>query len=608
MPVPTDSWGKIGSIASPSFSRDGTTIYHLRGTNPPGAGLPQVWAMDADGANPRQLSHHTEKVALLRRAPTDERLIWGIDAGGDERQQLWLLEPGGQPRPLTEAPAVIHEFGAWSPDGTRIAYAANARDETRFDIHIRDLATGADTRLVQGDGILTTPAWSPDGTRLLMLHDHSSTDERLFVLEVDGGGVVEVPRPGPTRFSAARWLEQGAAIGAITDLAVNGGGGEDFTRLCRIDPATGAATVLYAAPGRDVEAWALSPDGTLLATIENDRGYAVLKVGPPGGDRPALGGLPHGIVSDLAWAPDSSRLAFTAQGPTAPPGIWLWQAGTVRPIAQPDPKAELGIDPAQLVTPHLVEWTSFDGRHIPGWYALPKTPAPPGGHPAVVWVHGGPASQTRANFRPDIQMLLDQGFAVLMPNIRGSTGYGRAYMEADEFELRPDCLADLAAGRAWLAARPEIDATRIGIMGQSYGGWVVLAAITLQPELWHAAVDYYGIAEFNTLLERTGPWRSDHRAREYGFRGEHESVFAKISPLRHADHVRAPLLVLHGDRDPRVPKHESDLFVAAMEQRQRKVRYEEFTYAGHGFIRPEHRPRVYAAVAEHFRTHLTGAA
>jgi dipeptidyl aminopeptidase/acylaminoacyl peptidase len=126
--------------------------------------------------------------------------------------------------------------------------------------------------------------------------------------------------------------------------------------------------------------------------------------------------------------------------------------------------------------------------------------------------------------------------------------------------------------------------------------------------LWHAAVDYYGIAEFNTLLERTGPWRSDHRAREYGFRGEHEAVFAKISPLRHADHVRAPLLVLHGDRDPRVPKHESDLFVAAMEQRQRKVRYEEFTYAGHGFIRPEHRPRVYAAVAEHFRTHLTGAA
>ncbi|MBN8891094.1 MAG: S9 family peptidase [Rhodospirillales bacterium] len=603
MPVPTDAWTRIGAISSPAFSKDGKTLFHLRGTATPGTGLPQVWAMDADGANPRPLSAHNEKVGFLRRAPTDDRLIWGIDAGGDERQQFWLLEPGGAPRALTSAAEVIHEFGAWSPDGARIAFAANDRDETIFDIHVESLVTGERTRLLEGPGIVTVPSWSPDGGKLVMLHDHSSSDQRLFVLEVDGGGIVEVPRPGPTRFASMRWVEAGAAIAGLTDI-----GGEDFMRLCRIDPATGAATVLYAAPGRDVEAWSLSPDGTMLATIENDRGYAVLRAGPIGTDRPAVDGLPQGIVADLVWSPDNTRLACTAQGPAAPPGIWLWEAGAIRPLARPDPLADAGIDPASFVTPALVAWESFDGLRIPGWYAVPATPAPAAGYPAVVWVHGGPASQTRANFRADIQMLLDQGFAVLMPNIRGSTGYGRAYMEADELEKRPDCLHDLSAGRAWLAARAEIDASRIGIMGQSYGGWVVLAAVTLQPELWHAAVDYYGIAEFNTLLERTGPWRSDHRAREYGFRGEHEAVFEQISPLRHADHVRAPLLVLHGDRDPRVPMHESDLFVQAMEIRQKKVRYERFTYAGHGFIRPEHRPRVYAAVAEHFHTHLTGDA
>jgi dipeptidyl aminopeptidase/acylaminoacyl peptidase len=203
-----------------------------------------------------------------------------------------------------------------------------------------------------------------------------------------------------------------------------------------------------------------------------------------------------------------------------------------------------------------------------------------------------------------MQMLVSQGFAVLMPNIRGSTGYGRAYMEADEVGRRPDCLHDLAAAHAWLSARPEIDASRIGIMGQSYGGWAVLAAVTLQPELWKAAVDYYGIADFVTLLERTGPWRADHRAREYGFPGTDDALFDAISPLRHVDRVQAPLLVLHADRDPRVPMHESDQFVAAMEQRQKKVQYERFTYAGHGFIRPEHRRRVYAAVARHFNTWL----
>lgn len=603
MPVPTELWGQIGSITTPVFSKDGGTIYHLRGTRNPGAGLPQVWAMDADGGNARQLSHHAEKVAFLRRSPTDERLIWGIDAGGDERQQFWMLEPGGSPRALTSAAEVIHEFGAWSPDGTRIAFAANDRDETLFDIHIEDLATGSRTRLLEGPGIVKTPAWSPDGARLIMVHDHSSSDQRLFVLQVDGGGLVEVPRPGLTRFAGMRWVEAGAAIAGISDV-----GGHDFMRVCRIDPATGAATDIYVAPGRDVEGFALSPDGTLLATIENDRGYAVLKVGKLGEDRPAVAGLPEGVVADLAWSPDSTRLAFSAQGPTAPPGLYVWQDGAAKPAALVDPKAEPGIDPALFIAPTLVSWGTFDDLTIPGWYATPRGTAPKAGWPAVVWVHGGPASQTRANFRADIQMLLDQGFAVLMPNIRGSTGYGRAYMEADEFDKRPDCLKDLAAGHAWLAARPEIDAKRIGIMGQSYGGWVVLAAVTLQPELWDAAVCYYGIAEFNTLLERTGPWRSDHRAREYGFRGEHEAVFERISPLRHADHVRAPLLLLHGDRDPRVPMYESDQFNEAMELRQKKVRYEKFDYAGHGFIRPEHRPRVYASVAEHFHTYLTGDA
>jgi dipeptidyl aminopeptidase/acylaminoacyl peptidase len=342
----------------------------------------------------------------------------------------------------------------------------------------------------------------------------------------------------------------------------------------------------------------------MLATIENDRGYAVLRVGSINGERLPVAGLPSGIVADLAWAPDNSALAFTVQGPVTPPGIWLWRDGNAAELPCEDPMAASGIDRESLIEPVLVEWQSFDGLRIPGWFALPRGPAPEAGFPAVMWVHGGPAAQTRANFRPDIQMLLSQGFAVLMPNARGSTGYGRAYMEADEMEKRPDFLEDLAAGRAFLAAQPNIDAKRIGIMGQSYGGWAVLAAVTLQPDLWKAAVDYYGIADFVTLLERTGPWRRDHRAREYGFPETHDELFRKISPIHHIDKVVAPLLLLHGDRDPRVPMHESDQFSEALASRQKQVAYERFTYAGHGFIRPDHRCRVYASVAAHFREHL----
>ena len=201
-------------------------------------------------------------------------------------------------------------------------------------------------------------------------------------------------------------------------------------------------------------------------------------------------------------------------------------------------------------------------------------------------------------------MLLDHGYAVLLPNVRGSTGYGRAFMESNDIEKRPDALADLVAGHAWLAAQPGIDATRIGIMGQSYGGWTVLAAITQHPDLWRAAVDYYGIADFVTLLRDTGRWRADHRAREYGFSDANAALLARISPIHHVGKVTAPLLVCQGNRDLRVPMSESEQFVAAMEQHRKTVRYERFDYAGHGFIRPDHSRRVWQAVAAHFATHL----
>ena len=549
--------------------------------------------MDRDGGNARQLSFHDEKVAFVRRSPTDERLIWGIDAGGDELQQFWLLEPGAPARAITANPEAIHDFGAWSADGARIAFATNDRDARFHDICVLDLASGGRVRVYEGTGILAISAWKSDGAILVMLEDFSSTDQRVWLLDPRTGAARKIPAAAAARYSGVRFVPDGRLMG-LTDQA------SEFMRLCAIDGESGAVTPVFAPEGRDVEGWAVSPDGKMLATIENDRGYGVLRVGAMGGERAVVTGLPVGVVTELAWAPDSGSLAFTAQGPTSPSGLYVWEAGAAKAVSLPDPLEGSGIGGEALVDFGLVGWTSFDGASIPGWYAVPRTPAPEAGYPSVVWVHGGPASQTRANFRADMQLLLDQGFAVLMPNMRGSTGYGRAYLLADEVEKRPDMMADLAAGRAWLAGQPGIDPARIGIMGQSYGGWVVLAAVTMQPALWKAAVNYYGIADFVTLLDKTGPWRRDHRAREYGFPETDAELFSRISPIHQVENVVAPLLVLHGDRDPRVPMYESEQFVEAMEARQKRVRYERFEYAGHGFIRPEHRSRVYRAVAEHF--------
>ena len=574
----------ISAASSPCFSCDGRTLFHLRG-----AGLPQLWALDLDSDSAQQLTFHDEKVALLRRAPGDDRLIYGIDAGGDERQQLWLWEDGHS-RPLTDAPDVIHGLGAWSPDGNRISLTANDRNEAHFDFLIMDLATGECIRLFPGTHEATAAAWHPSGDRMIAMLDKNSGDQRPMVLHVDGG-VQTIPRAAPARYASLRWTPDGMALMGLTDA------GRDDMALCRIDPASGDATPVFAPPGRDVEAWALAPSSGLLATIENDRGYALLRVGPADGERPVVDGLPPGVVADPAWSPDGAALAIVVASPTEPPGLWLWRDGAARPLWQPECAV-----PVQ--TFDLVEWESIDGQRIPGWLALPAGPAPAAGHPAVVWVHGGPAAQTRAGFRPDTQALLAQGYAVLMPNVRGSTGYGRAAMRSDDREHRLLSVHDLAAGGRWLAAHPSIDSARIAVMGQSYGGYMVLAAITEHPELWRAAIDFYGIADFATLLASTGPWRRAHRAAEYGDPVRHRALFDRISPLRHVDRIRAPLLVLHGTRDPRVAINESDQLVAALQARDKPVQYEVFEYAGHGFIRPDDRRRVHSAVAAHLARYL----
>jgi dipeptidyl aminopeptidase/acylaminoacyl peptidase len=590
MSVRPELYAAIGAAASPSFTRDGRTLLHLRGS-----GLAQLWSLDLDTGAEQQLTHHDEKVALIRRSPVDDRVIYGIDRGGDERQQLWLVDPAAPaPRPLTDDPSVIHEWGGWSPDGTRIAFAANSHDPAHFDVFVQDLASGARDCVYRGQGIVTVAGFRSDGAALALLFDRGQGDQVLSVLDLATGAATPFPQPQPTAWQSVRWASAGRTLLGLTDH-----GGADFLRLCQLDPDSGAVEVVYGATDRDVEAWALSPAAAQLATIENDRGYSILRIGAPDGERTVVAGLPCGTSSDLAFSADGSALAFVTAAPTEPASLWLWRDGAAQRIWRPEPSME----PESFVDFELVGWQGEDGLAVPGWLALPSGPVPPNGHKAVIWVHGGPASQTRPNFRPDMQFLLALGYAVLLPNVRGGTGYGRRSTESDDGVKRPAAVADLAQARHWLAAHSAIDAGRIAVMGQSYGGYMVNAAVTAYPDLWKAAICYYGIADFVTTLEGTGPWRRNHRAAEYADPSDPD-LFNRLSPLHRVDQVRVPMLVAHGVRDPRVPIGESEQLVAALRERQRPVTYLTFDYAGHGFIRPDDRRIVYAAVADFLAAHL----
>ncbi|MDQ1080108.1 prolyl oligopeptidase family serine peptidase [Pseudoroseomonas cervicalis] len=572
----------------PAFAGDGR-LYVLHDAG----GSAQVWEVPAGGGAPRQRTHHADAVAFVAGLP-DGGAIFGRDGAGDERIQLYHLPPAGEARPLTEAPHVIHGWGALSPDGRRIAYTANARHPAHTDAWVMDLATGTASCVAEVEGPHELLAWAPDGASLLLATAPRTFESTLLRVALDGAAPPAdvTPHDGDARHLNPRWKRDGSAFWLLTD--------RDGDFLSVAIQAPGAAPRPLYAPPFDVEKLEPSPDHSLLAVVVNEGGYSRLRLLDA-----ATGAVlqepihPEGVITKLSWSPDGATLAFDLMGFRFPSSIWL---------ARPGVAAATPLDAAPP-PPGLHSWTSIafpthDGRQIPGFLALPSGEQPEKGWPVLVWVHGGPAMQALPNWRPDLQAFLALGIAVLVPNVRGSTGYGRAYAALDDREKRLDSVADLAAAHAFLAAHPSLDGSRIGIMGQSYGGWMVLAATTEYPELWACGVDFYGIASWKTFFEKTGPWRIGHRAAEYGDPVRDAALLQRLSPLNRADRIACPLLVAQGLTDPRVPPYESEQIVDALKQRRIPVEYLTFPDEGHGFTKRDNRRRVYNAVLGFFSRHL----
>jgi len=359
--------------------------------------------------------------------------------------------------------------------------------------------------------------------------------------------------------------------------------------VARFDPATGRLDPLFM-PDGDVEAMALAPDGSRLAVAVNRAGWSELHLVDAETSAAAKLDRAAGVIGELIWSPDGTELILSATDPTRPRGLWRLDpaTGDETPLLAAE-APELNLRPWDRVS-----FPSFDGLKIDAWLALPNSV--PGPFKAVVWVHGGPEGQTRPNYRPDVQAMLAQGYAVLLPNVRGSTGYGRRFAALDDVRLRLDSVEDLREARLWLGARPDIDASAIAVMGQSYGGFMVLATLTRHPELWQAGIEYYGIVHFLTLLRDTGPWRWRHRAVEYGDPVADRVFLDHISPLSLIDRLRAPLLVAHGRRDPRVPFSETELLLAALDRLGYPVETVLFDHEGHGFTRPDDKRTILTAV------------
>ena len=596
----------VRSATAPTLSATGDRVLFLMNTT----GTAQVWAVDARGGWPEQLTFYADRVDFVRSAPDGSGAVFGKSRGGDENAQLyWMAADGTRVRALTDAPKVRHNFGGFSPDGRRIAYASNRRDPNFFDVYVMDLQTAREELVYQQDGSNGIAAWSPDGRSLVVSRSNEqlSLDNDLFLVELATKKVTHLtPHAGAVQYSDVHF----AADGRSLILATNADG--EWLRLSRLDLETRKVTPREGA-NWDTDATAVSRDRRLLAYTLNRDGFSELYVHALSPDGASSGSpvpvkLPgKGVVSGLDISADSTQLAFTFSGARFNPNVWLYSVNR-RTLSQVTRASLAGVAQRSFVEPELIRYKTFDGREIPAWYYRPDANfqvdgiMPPGR--VIVSVHGGPEGQERPAFNAVYQYFLSRGYAVFAPNVRGSTGYGKTYTHLDDVRLREDSVKDLAASVEWLKTKGNADPRRIAVMGGSYGGYMVLAAITLYPDLWSAAVEMFGIANFETNLRNTSGYRRKQREREYGTLANDLDFLRSVSPIYKVDRIRAPLFVLQGRNDPRVPYTESEQIVKALRERNRPVEYILFEDEGHGFVKLPNRLLLYPRVVEFLDKHM----
>ena len=581
---------KIRSAWGASWSPDGLRVSFLTEIT----GVPQVWEVSSEaGGWPEQLTFHEERVSGAEYSPTENKILFGMDAGGNERSQLFLLADGGV-TDLTRAPEAIHYSGGFSPDGSRVVYTATRRNGTDFDVFVQKVgADGGEPEAVwEPGGYHTVAGWGWDGSSLIVSRHHSNVNNDLYQLDLRSGEARPLtPHEGDARFSAAKVTPDGESIYLATDLD------GDFVRLARLDLST--LDLTYLTPDdRDVESVELSRDGRYLVASRNVEGYSDVLLFNGRGRRMPDPVLPEGIAVGFAFSPDSKRLAFTLTAPKRNPDVWVMDLpdGQPRRLTR---SSTAGIPLRSFRRPGLVRYPTFDGREVPALFYELENGADD--TPVVVNVHGGPESQSRPAFAPVTQYLLHRGYAVFFPNVRGSTGYGKSYTHLDDVRLRMDSVKDLAHAAYWLRERGH---GRVAVMGGSYGGFMVLGALTEYPELWSAGADIVGIANLVTFLEHTGSYRRRLREPEYGSLEEDREFLKSISPIHKADKIAAPLMVIHGKNDPRVPVGEAEQIVESVRGNGGAVEYLLYEDEGHGLAKLKNRLDAYPKIAAFLDRHL----
>ncbi|MCI8567519.1 MAG: S9 family peptidase [Lachnospiraceae bacterium] len=566
------------------------------------SGVTQVWKLSLSDKKPQQLTFYTERIWRLCAAGNHEDLIFTTDLGGNEQEQIYLLRKGAQEAvDLTRDGSSRFYMGGTDRTVSTLYYACNQRSKASFDICRMDIESGETKIVLENHDNYNLPASvSPDGRYMLYNKLKGMSDNRMYIVNMETGETRDLnPQGGYAQYESTAWKSDSSGFYVTNDEE------DEFLHISYYDVAKGSLRDVYRT-GWDVSALALSRDDRYLALVVNNDGYGELKIldTKSGGfletPRP-----PKGFIytyAGMEWSPVGHKLLFSFSSGRRPTGLWVLDLEADSLYAVTD-SAVSGIAPEEMAEPELGEFHSFDGLRVPYWlYRAPGKEPGPG--PVVLEIHGGPEGQEFPMYSPLIQYLVGQGFSVVAPNIRGSVGYGKKYHHLDDVEKRLDSVHDVACLVEHLIDAGIAAPGRIAVMGASYGGYMTLASITNYPDLWAAAIDTVGMSDLETFLENTAEYRRAHRESEYGSLAEHREVLRRVSPIHKVDRIVAPLMVIHGANDPRVPVSEADQIVESLEKRGVPVKYLRYEDEGHGLSKLKNKLDCYPQAAQFLKEHL----
>ncbi len=589
------------AISGASFSADEKKI--LFSSNK--TGIINVYSVRVSGGEPVALtSSTTDTTVAVSYFPKDDRFLYTRDKRGDEKNHLFVRERDGSEKDLTPGENLKASFAGWTHDGDAFYIETNERDPRFFDLYRYETAGYARRLFYKNEAGYQVGNISNDGHWLALGKPRTTADGDLLLWNAATNETKLISKhEGVANYSPETFDPDSRALYYTTN------DGSEFSRVKRYDLATGKHEEVERADW-DVSFTYFSHKGRYRVTAVNEDGRTVLRIHDGKTDRLiTVPDLPAGEIGAVRISRSETKLAFQLNGDRAPNNLYVYDFGGRAPRRLTDTLSK-DIDPEDLVEAQVVRFPSFDGMAIPNIFYRPHQASSQAKVPALVWVHGGPGGQTRRSYSANIQFLVNHGYVVLGINNRGSSGYGKTFFTSDDKKHGHEPLSDCVAARKYLQSLPYVDPDRIGILGGSYGGYMTLAALTLQPDVFAVGIDLFGISNWVRTLESIPKWWESQREalyQEIGDPVKDREMLLAISPLFHADRIKKPLMVLQGANDPRVIKPESDDIVAAARKNGITVEYIVFPDEGHGFTKKKNQIEGWKAILEFLDKHLKGA-